>query len=160
MKHKFFTIMANDTVASESELNAFCDQHRVTGIDKQFVTDGANSFWSICVTWVEKQAILEGKHKSRIDYKEILNDDDFSMYSQLRELRKQLADREGMPAYHIFTNEQLANIVRQRITTKTDMLNLEGVGETRVEKYGHEFIQRMKAMTHINNRNETNLFNA
>ena len=39
------------------------------------------------------------------------------MFAKLRALRKTLADREGVPAYALFTNEQLADMVRRRITT-------------------------------------------
>ena len=44
----------------------------------------------------------------------------------------------------MFTNEQLANIIRKTIVNKTDLLALEGIGQTRVDKYGELFIEKMK----------------
>lgn len=106
MKHKFFRISVIDAAENETKLNAFCAQHRITNVEKNFVADGSNSFWSICVTWLDNQGSIQvdNKRKNKIDYKEILNDDDFNIYSQLRNLRKVLAEREGTPAYNIFTN--------------------------------------------------------
>ena len=151
MKFQFFNIPAQDSSDATNELNSFCTQHRIAAIEKQFVNDGANSFWSICVTFLDRQgAILgvsTGKSKKTIDYKEVLNDDDFTIYSQLRDLRKTIAERDGTPPYNVFTNEQLANIVQQRVTNKTDLLALEGIGQTRVDKYGELFITQMQAIT-------------
>ncbi len=53
MKLKFFQILVGDPLAAETELNAFVAQHRVTHVDRQFVDDAGNSFWAICVTWLD-----------------------------------------------------------------------------------------------------------
>lgn len=47
MKHKFFHIPAYDPVTAENELNVFVAQHRITHIERHFVADAANSFWSV-----------------------------------------------------------------------------------------------------------------
>lgn len=158
MQHRFFMISVANPTEAEAELNDFCQQQRIANIEKQFVADGANSFWSICVTWLTGSEPLagKGKRKAKIDYKEILNDDDFTIYAQLRDLRKEIANREGTPAYNVFTNEQLAQIVQQRVSTKTALLSLEGVGKTRIKKYGDEFLEAMQAMTLPEPTDETN----
>jgi hypothetical protein len=46
VKQKFFKIPVASPEAIEADLNAFCDQHRISNIDKHFVADGANSFAS------------------------------------------------------------------------------------------------------------------
>ena len=43
----------------------------------------------------------------KVDYKEILSEEDFIFYSKLRELRKELTNNEALPVYTFFTNEQL-----------------------------------------------------
>ncbi|EIJ35949.1 hypothetical protein [Thiothrix nivea] len=53
MKHKFFKIPVVNPENAESDLNAFCNQHSVSNLDKHFVTEGANSFWAVCVTWFD-----------------------------------------------------------------------------------------------------------
>lgn len=58
MKYKFFKIVTGNAIDSETELNAFCAQHRITDIEKNFVTDGSNSFWSICVAYSDNEGAL------------------------------------------------------------------------------------------------------
>ena len=47
--------------------------------------------------------------------------------------------------YGVFTNEQLAEMVRQRAGTKAALKGIEGVGEARVEKYGAAVLERRLA---------------
>lgn len=56
MNYQFFVIPAQNPSTATDELNVFCNRHRITEIEKQFVVNGANSYWSICVTWVEQEA--------------------------------------------------------------------------------------------------------
>ncbi len=159
MNYQFFVIPAQNPSIATDELNAFCNRHRITEIEKQFVANGANSFWSICVTWIEQEGSLvvdsTQRHKNKIDYKDILSDDEFTLYSRLRTLRKSIAEREGTPAYNIFTNAQLAAIVQQRIATKSALLELEGIGKMRVEKYANELLDYIKDMHLMNKPDET-----
>lgn len=85
------------------------------------------------------------KRKSAVDYKDILSEDDFKLFAQLRQLRKTIADNEGVPVYELFTNEQLANMVTQRITTQSSLLQLEGVGKAKIDKYAPAFLQILNA---------------
>lgn len=54
-----------------------------------------------------------GQRKNRIDYKETLPPAEFARFSKLRELRKQIAEAEGLLVYAVFTNEQLAAIAQK-----------------------------------------------
>ena len=119
MKHKFFKIAANDPAPAEEALNAFCSQHTIVTLEKELVMDGANSFWAFCVTWTDNEGgtaapFDPAKQKSRVDYKKVLNDDDFTLYVQLRDLRKAISEREATAPYNVFTNEQLAEMVLRR----------------------------------------------
>lgn len=159
MKHKFFKVPVSDPVNVETELNIFISQHRIAHIDRYFVADGANSFWSICLTWLEGEGALADslpKRKNKIDYKEVLNEADFALYAQLRDLRKTIAEQEATPVYNIFTNEQLAAIVQQRIVTKSALLAVEGIGQTRVDKYGNIFMDTIKSNFQASKSNEAN----
>ena len=151
MKHKFFNIPVLFSESAETELNCFCDSHRIANIEKQFVADGANSRWAICVTWLEQEGELAKtaieatkRKKPKVDYKEILSEADFEWFSELRDLRTTLAAKEGTPVYNIFTNEQLATMVENRITTRAGLLALEGVGQTKIDKYSDVFLQHIQ----------------
>jgi len=75
-----------------------------------------------------------------VDYKEILDPVEFALFVKLRELRKECAKKEEIPAYAIFTNEQLAQMAKARPATVTELAKVEGVGESRIEKYGKAFL--------------------
>ena len=78
--------------------------------------------------------------RNRIDYKTILSSDEFTIFSQLRELRKELSQQEGVPVFALFSNEQLAQMVQRRCSSKADLLGIEGIGEAKVEKYSEKLI--------------------
>jgi superfamily II DNA helicase RecQ len=76
-----------------------------------------------------------------VDYKQILSPEDFAVFVKLRQWRKTAAEKEGIPVYTIFTNEQLAEIARLRVGSKTELGRIEGIGEGRLKKYGDEVLQ-------------------
>jgi superfamily II DNA helicase RecQ len=78
--------------------------------------------------------------KSRVDYKQVLSPDEFQMFAQLRDLRKTLAQDEAVPAYTIFTNDQLAEMVRNRVASLADLERVTGVGNARVARYGERVL--------------------
>lgn len=79
-----------------------------------------------------------------MDYKGVLNEEDFAFYAQLREWRKSIAQRDGTRPYNVFTNEQLAAIVQQKINNRSALRSIEGIGHTRVEKYGEAVLVECK----------------
>ena len=54
----------------------------------------------------------EQKQKEKIDYLKILNDQDFTKFSKLREWRKEKAIQEKIAPYIIFTDAELAEIAK------------------------------------------------
>lgn len=146
MQIRVFTIRALDAdEQSVDALNAFLRGHRVATIERQFVSDGPNSYWSVYVTFVDGSSPSPVQpSKKRVDYRDVLNEHDFAVFAKLRTLRKSLADQEGVPAYALFTNEQLAEIVRRNVDSKQTLSEISGVGEARVDKYGEAFLAAMK----------------
>lgn len=45
------------------------------------------------------------------------------------------AERDGVPPYAVFTNEQLAAIVQGRMTMATALKAIDGIGDARIDKY-------------------------
>jgi superfamily II DNA helicase RecQ len=81
----------------------------------------------------------------KLDYREVLSEADFEVFARLRLLRKQVAERDGVPPYAVFSNEQLADLVRQRATTSSAMARIEGIGAARVERYAAVFLPVLQA---------------
>jgi len=65
---------------------------------------------------------------------------DDSLYEALRELRAQLAQSEGVPAYIVFSNATLADMALKRPGTMEEFLEVSGVGEYKAGRYGRAFL--------------------
>ena len=148
MKYNFFAIPAKNPKAAQEEFNAFCVQHRVAFVEKQLIADGGDSFWSICVSWEEGEAApsVSEPSKRRVDYKKVLSEEDFDHYLELHHFRRELAELNSVPPYAPFNNEQMAEMVKQRMKTKADLKKLPGVGESRIEKYGDDFVKKLNEL--------------
>ena len=68
------------------------------------------------------------------------------MFSRLRQLRKDLAQSEAVPVYALFTNEQLAQMVQRRCRTRSDLAQIEGIGESKIEKYAERLLPLLLAL--------------
>jgi superfamily II DNA helicase RecQ len=75
-----------------------------------------------------------------VDYREVLNQEQFELFSRLRDKRKELALRDGVQVYTIMTNEQLAEVVKQKISDVADLGQIDGIGAARIEKYGADLL--------------------
>jgi len=141
VKLKFFTVPAVDAGDAEREINAFLSSHRILTLDRQLVSDGAGSFWALCVSYLEPgRTSTRQERRSKVDYREVLPPDEFEVFAHLRRKRKELAEKDGVPPYHVFTNEQLAAIVQQRIRSPKKLGSLSGVGPARISKYGQPIL--------------------
>lgn len=161
----FFSIPALDPQAAQDEFNRFCDARRVVAVERRFVVDGRNSYWALCVTVASGAGPLpdalkpperrtgprtEGSGGSgRVDYKTVLSEQDFAFYADLRTWRKETAEAEGVPVYTVFTNEQLAEIVRRRVDTLAALGGIEGIGPARLERYGSAVLARLRAQLRV-----------
>ena len=135
--------------AALEEVNTFLRAHRILSVDRHFVQDGANSVWAICVSYLDdaNRPLAVGAKRPKVDYREVLSEADFAVYAKLRNLRKELAEGEGVPAYALFTNEQLAEMVQRRVHSLTAMKEIEGVGDAKIEKYGAQLSCASKRRT-------------
>jgi len=61
------------------------------------------------------------------------------LYNALSALRSTVAKRQGVPAYVVFQNKQLHELVRKKPITSASLLSCEGVGVAKATKYGSEF---------------------
>lgn len=66
---------------------------------------------------------------------------DEQLFEQLRELRFNIAQKQGVPAYIVFSNATLSDMCARLPKTEEEMLEVNGVGETKLERYGHQFLQ-------------------
>lgn len=63
------------------------------------------------------------------------------LYETLRTLRGEIAQRERIPAYIVFTNATLADMAARKPLTPDEFLKVSGVGASKAEKYGDVFTE-------------------
>ncbi len=146
MAFRFFTIPITSADGPAETLNAFLRSHRIVKVDRQLVEEGTSSLWVLCVEYLDglDNAGLVERHggiRTKTDYREILSEPDFAVFAKLREIRKSIAQSEAVPVYTIFTNEQLAQMVTTKATTRAALAKIDGLGEARLEKYSKRMLE-------------------
>ena len=61
----------------------------------------------------------------------------------LKALRKGIASKKSVPAYVIFTDATLIDMCKKCPETPDEMLEVSGVGRTKLEKFGKEFLEKI-----------------
>ena len=61
----------------------------------------------------------------------------------MRVLRKQIADRDGVPPYVVFGDASLAEMAATLPTDKEEFLQINGVGQAKLQRYGNEFMEEI-----------------
>ena len=78
---------------------------------------------------------------SRREKVTILSDTDETTLTQLKNLRLELARERSVPAYVIFSDATLLDMIAKRPTCREEMLEVSGVGQVKLEKYGDVFLE-------------------
>ena len=63
------------------------------------------------------------------------------LFDQLRDLRKRIASEQAVPPYVVFSDRALHEMARFFPSNKNEMLQINGVGETKLVRYGATFVQ-------------------
>ncbi|MES2921295.1 MAG: DNA helicase RecQ [Verrucomicrobiota bacterium] len=79
---------------------------------------------------------------------------DPGLFERLRMLRKSLADAKNVPPYVIFSDVTLRHFSRDYPQNNAALLRVPGVGEKKLEDYGHAFIEVIRDWLAENEREE------
>jgi superfamily II DNA helicase RecQ len=124
------------------ELNTFLRSHRIINVEKRLIDGERGTGWVFLIEYGGDA--VSGKNApnaaQRIDYREVLNAEEYALFDKLRKLRKEAAEKSGIPVYAVFTNDQLAAMVKKTPRTAKDLLSIAGIGEARVKQYGGIFL--------------------
>lgn len=73
------------------------------------------------------------------------------LFESLRECRKKIAADLNLPPYMIFHDKTLKEMVKKLPQSKTELLRISGVGQSKLEKFGEEFMGVIKEHATVNN---------
>lgn len=74
-----------------------------------------------------------------------IDEKDLPLWNALRACRKRLAEENGVPPYVIFHDATLREMVQQRPMTERTFLKLTGVGDSKLERFGDEFLDVIRS---------------
>jgi superfamily II DNA helicase RecQ len=148
---KIFTIKFESNIESfnDSILTNFLGDKKVLKWEGYFFERKDDQYWTIILEYAgvsDSPALSYAKKGVKRDerYKELLNETDWPIFNRLREWRAEQSKKEGVPPYIIFTNIQLAHIAVTRPESLNALQEIEGVGNSKREKYGLELVHLIK----------------
>ena len=88
----------------------------------------------------ELRAPSTKKSAKKSDKKSQIAPEDQALWEDLRECRKQLSEEYNVPPYLIFHDATLKEMLETMPTSHSELLAITGIGESKLEKYGEEFL--------------------
>jgi ATP-dependent DNA helicase RecQ len=122
-------------------------QKEVSGLIDYLVASGflqpSSGQFPVLQLTAEGVAVLKGQtavtRKMAVKVQKTLPEDN-ELFERLRELRRDLAEEQGVPPFVIFSDKTLYSMCELMPTSLTEMLDVKGVGESKLEKYGDLFL--------------------
>ncbi len=141
MQIKIFTIPIIGGEWVNEEMNAFLRSKKILTTETEMVKNERGAFWCFCIKYIDGG--LRPRQRVKVDYKEVLDKSSFARFSKMREIRKRVAQEDQIPAYAVFTDEELAGLAKiEGDLTTAGMLSVKGIGSKKVEKYAQYFIKK------------------
>ena len=72
------------------------------------------------------------------------------LFEQLRDLRKQLATKQGVPPYVVFSDKTLHEMARHFPATDAELLCITGIGASKLDRYGEAFLMAVAEFRQAN----------
>ena len=72
-----------------------------------------------------------------------LNGPEHEVFDRLRAVRRKLASDLGVPPYVVFSDATLEELARERPTTRSQMLDIKGVGPKKLDSFGPQFLEAL-----------------
>lgn len=66
------------------------------------------------------------------------------LFVRLKEVRLDLAKKQGIPAFYIFSDKSLREMALQKPKTQAEFLNISGVGQAKLKAYGQIMLAAIK----------------
>lgn len=89
----------------------------------------------------EVERVTKPKAKARFSFSNNRSYENHNLFELLRMKRMDIAREEKIPPYIVFADKTLIEMCQHMPANKNEMLNINGVGEIKYEKYGVKFLQ-------------------
>jgi superfamily II DNA helicase RecQ len=146
MRLKVFTLRYSPASEGFDDhvLSAFLADKEALSVHEHFFVHEQVPTWALLVSYRELtrpgDRERERAREQTVDHRAELGPDEQRLFDALRTWRNERARREGKPAYLLFTNRQLAELVRLRPTTLAALHAIDGLGEARTRDFGPDLV--------------------
>ena len=139
MKVKVFKIRITDEflTADQALINDFLAQHEIVHTNSKLIEDEIN--YCSVLTSYKKGKEISGKAVPITE--EELSQEEIIIYNKLKDWRSEKARESQLPSYIIFHNAHLMSIAKYKPNNLDDLEQINGLGKSKVEKYGIEIIE-------------------
>lgn len=152
MQLKIFTIPLFGNDGCLDDVNSFLRSHKIVDIRKELIVQNGINYWSFLITYIGDNIVSNDfEKKEKIDYKNVLEAEQFNRFAKMRTVRKQLSLQFAAPAYAIFTDAELAELAKLDELTLSVMQKVNGIGKKKIEKYGEDFLRAYFSEEQITN---------
>ncbi|MED0934696.1 DNA helicase RecQ [Bacillus mobilis] len=133
-----YGLLSNRSVKEVSEFIEFL-------ISDELIAVEHGTYPTLKVTEKGKEVLL-GKvnvlRKERVETRQIVQD--HPLFEVLREVRKEIAQGEGVPPFVILSDQTLKDMCAKMPQTDSELLTVKGIGEHKLVKYGSHFLQAVQ----------------
>ncbi|MGN7479238.1 DNA helicase RecQ [Solibacillus silvestris] len=116
-------------------------------ISEKLIVVNNGQFPTISISDLGKEVLLGKKKVYRKEARIIEStvEPNDPLFEILRKIRKEIADREKVPPFVVFSDKSLKEMCVRKPRNSTQFLEVSGVGENKLEKYGKTFIDAIIA---------------
>ena len=124
---------------------------------KQYIEMTGGQFPVLKVTNAGREVLLGQKKVLRKEIKKVSSiSADHGLFEELRQLRKELASKENVPPFIIFSDASLKDMALKLPRTEEEFLEVKGVGMQKFERFGSMFLQGISQYVQAHPELETN----
>ncbi|MCI4056733.1 DNA helicase RecQ [Bacillus cereus] len=133
-----YGLLSNRSVKEVSEFIEFL-------ISDELIAVEHGTYPTLKVTEKGKEVLLGKENvlrKERVETRQIVQD--HPLFDVLREVRKEIAQGEGVPPFVIFSDQTLKDMCVKMPQSDSELLTVKGIGEHKLVKYGSHFLQAVQ----------------
>ncbi|MEF8679239.1 MULTISPECIES: DNA helicase RecQ [Bacillus cereus group] len=133
-----YGLLSNRSVKEVSEFIEFL-------ISDELIAVEHGTYPTLKVTEKGKEVLLGKENvlrKERVETRQIVQD--HPLFEVLREVRKEIAQGEGVPPFVIFSDQTLKDMCVKMPQNDSELLTVKGIGEHKLVKYGSHFLQAVQ----------------
>lgn len=143
MQIKIFTLPVFDTERNEEEMNKFLRSHRIIQLERHFCSENGG-YWTILVEFLDGEPTAESPvayRKEKKDFSDGMTDEEKQRYENFKKIRRELAASRSIPAYMIFTNEELSILAKVSSLNADTYKHIKGIAPSRLNDNVEHFFE-------------------